>query len=145
MSNHKCESCQVSMMVDDNKDDDDGVSCVTSLSRMTLGTETIHNTEDDLLQLPVLYYKVVNNGDMVQLRQLLTKYFTEDCWYQSATMDAPTHGIEHIIATVEGVMQNLPDFMLSPSNIRLEREVVSGTVIVSPRCILFERNFMGTF
>ena len=128
-------------------DDGDGVSCVTSSSRMTLETETetetLSNTELELLQLPVLLYQLFNNGDTVQIRQLLTKYFTQDCLYQSPTMDAPTHGIEHIMATVEGVIQNVPDFMLSATNIRwIERVVVSETV-VSPRCILFDTNFVG--
>ena len=131
-------------MADNHKDDDDGVSsCVSSSSRMTPETEKLSNFELELLQLPVLLYQSFNNGDIVQIRQLLTQYFTEDCWYQSPTMDAPAHGIEHIIATVEGLVQNAPDFVLSATNIRwINREVVSGTVI-SPRRILFERNFVG--
>ena len=133
-------------VVVDNNDDDDGVSCVTSSSGMTIETETetFSNIELELLRVPVLLYQLINNGDLVQIRQLLTKYFTEDCWYQSPTMDAPAYGIEHIINTIKGVIQNLPDFSASATNIRFrEREVDSGTV-VSPRCILFERNFVGT-
>ena len=134
-----------------SNDDDDGVSCVTSSSRMTLGTDTetetvTHSSTDvELLRVPVLLYQLINNGDMEQLRQLFTRYFVEDCWFHSPTMDAPAHGIEHIIATVEGFIQNLPDFTISATNIRLiNREVISGTV-VTPRCIMFERNFMGKF
>ena len=144
MSNRNSEQRTVVVITND---DDDGVSCVTSSSRRTLETETetLSNIELELLQVPALFVQLINNGDIVQFRRLLSKYFTEDCWFQSPTMDTPVFGIEHVMTTVKGLIQNLPDFILSATNIQfIQREVVNGTV-VSPRCILFERNFVGNF
>ena len=77
---------------------------------------------------------------MEQFRQLVTQSFTEDCMLQTATMDAPVYGIQYILSTMTGTIQNIPDFVVSASNIRF----ISGTAS-SPRCILFDRNFVGTF
>lgn len=140
MPNRHCEKKK-----EEENNDDDNVSCVTSSSsKMTLETETtLSSTERELLQLPVLLNTAANNGDTVQFRQLITKYFKEDCMFQSPTMETPVFGIHHIITTLTGIIQNIPDFVISASNIRLmNREVISGTV-VTPRCILIERNFVG--
>ena len=140
MSNQNGEQIRV-----EENNGDDNVSCVTSISRTTHETDTLSSSERELLQLPDKIYAAINNGDMDQFRQLLTKYFTENCMFQAPTMETPEYGIHHILSTVEGVIQNLPDFIISASNIRwINREVISGN-IVSPRIIVFERNFVGKF
>ena len=138
MSNQNDEQMQ-----EEENNNDDNVSCVTSISRMTYETESLSNIERELLHLPVLFYSSMNNGNVVQLRQLIMKYFTEDCMLQSPTMETPVFGVHHVITLVTGVIQNLPDFVISATNIQLmNREVISGS-IDSPRCIVFERNFEG--
>ena len=128
-------------------DIDDNVSCVTAASKMTLETqETLTTRERELLHLPQLFVQLINNYDMTHLRQFFLTYFTEDCLWQTATMDAPVFGVEHIIATATGVMQNIPDFMVSATNIRLmNSEEIAGSTVPPRRCIVFDRNLIGKY
>ena len=128
-------------------DIDDNVSCVTSVSKMTLEThETLSSRERELLQLPQLFVQLFNNGDILPLRQFFLTYFTEDCLWQTATMDAPVFGVQHIIATATGVMQNVPDYMASATNIRLMNdEEIAGSTVPPRRCIVFDRYLIGKY
>ena len=129
-----------------SKDDDDNVSCVTSSSKLTHDTETLSKNERELLHLPILFAQLVNNGDFSQVHQFILKYFTEDCLFQSPTMDAPAYGIQHVISTAKGIMQNMPDFMISATNIRLMNdEEIDGSTVPPRRCIVFDRNLLGKF
>ena len=121
-------------------DHDDNVSCVTSGTKITLETavETLTSGELELFELPVVLYTAISNGDIEQLHRLVTKYFTEDCLLHTATMDAPVFGIHPIICIVKDAIKNIPDFVVSATNIHF----VPGTVS-SPRCIVFDRNFVG--
>ena len=106
---------------------------------MTLETQdTLSSGERELLQLPEIFYRVFSNGDMEQFHQIFSKYFTEDCLLHTATMDAPVFGIHPIICIVKDAIKNIPDFVVSATNIHF----VPGTVS-SPRCIVFDRNFVG--
>ena len=130
-----------------SNDDDDNVSCVTmSSSKLTHDTETLSTIERELLHIPILFTQVVNSGDFSQVHQFILKYFTEDCLWQTPTMDAPAYGIQHVISTAKGIMQNIPDFMVSATNIRLmNSEEIAGSTGASRRCIVFDRNLFGKY
>ena len=130
-----------------SNDDDDNVSCVTmSSSKLTHDTETLSTIERELLHIPILFTQVVNSGDFSQVHQFILKYFTEDCLWQTPTMDAPAYGIQHVISTAKGIMQNIPDFMVSATNIRLMNdEEIAGSTVPPRRCIVFDRNLFGKY
>ena len=129
-----------------SNDGDDNVSCVTTSSSWLTDTETLSKNERELLHLPILLGQLVNNGDFSQVHQFILKYFTEDCLFQSPTMDAPAYGIQHVISTAKGIMQNMPDFMVSATNIRLMKdEEVAGSTVPPRRCIVFDRHLIGMY
>ena len=133
------------MIVGKYDGDDDNFSCVTSTSKMTYETENLSDIERELLDLPNVFVRLVNNGEIDELNEFIMKNFTEDCMFQSPTMDTPVRGIQHILSTAKGVMQNIPDFMISADDIRLiNRETKDGKV-VSPGCIVFDRHFLGKY